>query len=167
MTGLAHYTKAGKVKTMAQKYVVTQESYYFESGFNVGDIVQIDGSSDPMEYGGFVWNASKPRPKNHKEGCYFHSGLWCRESLVPYVEPVKESPDMAELIQRHAEFESAGRWRYRGFIVTKEHRAVNGWHVPGIDPYARGKATRPFKRMRDAFAWIESEYGERLDSHVA
>ena len=153
---------------MAQKYIVTRESYYYFAGFQIGDLVCVDGSSDPMEYGGHVWNASKPRPKDHSEGCYYHLPGWCRESLVPYTP--ESPPDMAELIERHAEFESAGRWYYRGFIVTQDDCTdfmsgkTRGWHVPGIDPYARGRAFRPFKRMTDAFAWIESVYG---DSHVA
>jgi len=156
---------------MAQKYIVTRESeYLFEPGFNVGDIVCVDGSSDLIEYGGFVWNASKPRAADHCEGCYYHSPDWCKDSLLPYVEFANHAPDMAELIESHAEFESAGRWLYRGFIVVRDDYTdvmsgkTRGWHVPGIDPYARGKATRPFNRMKDAFMWIERTYG---DSHVA
>jgi len=165
MTRVARNTKVEE-KAM-QKYIVTRESDYFESGFKVGDIVHVDGSSDPMRYGGFVYRADSPRPRDHKPGCYYHSPKWCRESLVPCTP--ENPPDMAELIESHAEFRRAGDWLYHGFFVGKDvwvervGKRVPGWHVCGIDNFATGKATRPFKRMQDAFMWIESEYG---DSHV-
>lgn len=99
--------------------------------------------------------------------CYHLGGNGCGKRLgkdwelihAPAHALAVSKPEWLDLFNLHAEFESAGHWRYRGFIVRKDYKGKRGWHVPGIDPYAMGEADKPFRTMRDAMQWVEREYG--------